>query len=283
MTDATLERGSESITLPLLGEGAGEPLVATDVGKPEAGPSNRGTLNPRWSDQWSQLENIRLAIRFTDSNAYDTAIKLADLIKSHSGGTNLVLNIGLSEFPSDMVVAPAGEQDSALSLAYDPGGTDWVDAELTLTRVNQTLGDATQDAQTPTASGSGPITLSDGTTTLELTSDIVVDRSIGRPNSVIRRSTGTRPNYVDHRKRANDAFDIGFQFTDSADTKASDLRDMVGQQLGRSALTLDFQGIYGLGSFDVVPEGSGALRLVRPSAEAGTVIVPTLSLRRVLA
>lgn len=279
MVNATLSRGGTSVALPLLGEGAGEPVVSTTLGKPESGAASKGALNPRWSDMWSQTRTYTLAARFTATDAYSTVITLADLIKSYSGGTDLILNIGLDEFDTDMAVAPAPGQGEALSLAYAPGQTDWVDVQLSLTRINDTLGSGDQSASTPTATGTGPITLSDGTTTVELSTDVVVDRAVGRPNSVVRRSTQTFPNYIDHRKAAADRFDIGVQFTTNAATTASDLMDMVGQKLGRSALTLDFQGLYGLGSFNVVPEGSDGLRLVRPAAEQGTVIIPSISLR----
>lgn len=281
--EATLERDTTSISLPLVGEGAGVPLVAVDHGKPESGPASKGIINPRWGDFWSQLESYTLNVRFTGSDAYSDAIALADLIKSHSGGEDLVLDIpGLPEIDTDVVVAPAPEQDSAVSFTYNPGGREMVDAQVSLTRVNETAGTGSQQASTPTASGSGPITLSDGSDTVSFTAGITVERSVGRPNSVIRRSTQSYPNYVDHRKAAYEAFELSAEFVDSsAVSDVEDLAGMVGKQLGRDSLTLDFNGLYGLGSFAVVPQGSQALRRVRPSAEQGTIIVPKLSLRRV--
>ena len=283
MIVATLSRGSTTIELPLLDEGGGAPLVGTDLGKPEAGPTSRsGALDPRWSDNFSQLETYTLAVRFIESDAYDVALELADLIKSHAGGDDLILNIPLPEFDSDMIVAPAPEQDTAVSFAYDPGQTSWVDVEISLTRVEQTLGSGSREAQTPWATGNGPITLSDGTTTIEFVNGVTVDRSVGRPNSVVRRSTGLRPNYITHDKVAFDEFEISAEFLGvGAPSTSNLLMDMVGQPLGRGALTLDFNGIYGMGAMDVVPRGSNALRTVRPSAERHTIVVPSINLRRV--
>ena len=280
---ATLSRGSTTIELPLLDEGAGAPLIGTDIGKPEAGPQSRsGALDPRWSDNWSQLETYTLAVRFTDRDAYDVSLDLADLIKSHAGDDDLVLDIPLPEFDSNMIVAPAPEQDTAVSFAYDPGQTDWVDVEISLARVEQTLGSGSRSAQTPRATGDGPITLSDGTTTIEFVNGVTVERSVGRPNSVVRRSTGLRPNYITHDKVAFDEFELSAEFLGVGGPSTSNLlMDMVGQPLGRSALTLDFNGLYGIGAMDVVPRGSNALRTVRPSGERHTIVVPSISLRRV--
>ncbi|AHG00977.1 hypothetical protein HALLA_12150 [Halostagnicola larsenii XH-48] len=170
-----------------------------------------------------------------------------------------------------------------MTIAYDVGQTNFVDCEVSLTRVNTTHGSGSQVAETPTATGNGPITLSYGSQSVEFRDDIVVDRSVGRPNSVVRRTTFDFPNYEDKIKAAYDGFEIGVEFTDNAVSRATTLKSMVGQKLGRTSLTLDFNGIYGLGAFDVVPEGSQALRTVRASAEQGVIVVPTLKLRRVMA
>lgn len=279
MATATLSRSGTSVTLPLLEEGAGAPVAAVDVGKPNAGANSKGTLDPRWKDHWSQLRTYTLRGRLTASNAYDTAITLADLLKSGGAGNPLELSVGLPEYPRSVDVAPAPQQDQALSLAYDPGNTDWVDVQLTLVRVGVTVGTGDQQASTPTAVGSGPIELSDGTDTVAFTRDVSVERTIGRPNSVVRQRPAAHPLFQDKRRRAYDAFELEAEFGDPS--TAATLRDMVAQRLGTDSLTLDFNGLYGLGSMAVVPEGSQALRLVRPSAEQGTVVVPTLTLRRV--
>lgn len=285
MTEATLQRGQDTVTLPLVAEGAGVPQVGTDYGKPEAGAANRGSLNPRWSDFRSQLETFTLDARYLDSDAYDRARELADFIKSHGGGQDLVLNIDMPEMDDDMLVAPAPEQDVALELAYDPGETDWVDAELSLTRVHDIRGaDAPPEhvASTPTATGDGPITLSDGSNAVTFERDVTVERSVGRPNASLDPSPFRYPVYTEKLKYAFDEFGLSWSFVEDAVSDRDTLVDMVAQPLGRSALTLDFNGLYGLGAMDVVPRGSGALRLVRGSAQEGWIDGPNLTLRRVL-
>lgn len=279
--DVTLTRGGDSVTVPLQASPA-LPLIARDIGKPEAGAANQATLDASWSDQFSQLDSYTITAQIVASDAYTKARDLADFIKSHSGGTATTLSIGLPEY-SDVDVAPAAGQDQALKLTYPPGQKDWVGVQLSLTRVGETQGSGTQDASTPTATGSGPITLTDGTNSVELVSGVEVERIVGRPNSVTRRSTGDFPLFIDHREAAYDAFEISCEFADdNATTDASTIvDDLATVRQGRSALTLDFKGVYGMGAFDVVFEGSGALRTVRSSAEEDWISVPTIALRRV--
>jgi len=52
--------------------------------------------------------------------------------------------------------------------------------------------------------------------------------------------------------------------------------------LGRNAVQLDFQGVYGLGSFDVMPVGSAPFRQARRAGYEGMSVVPTLDFSRVL-
>jgi len=48
------------------------------------------------------------------------------------------------------------------------------------------------------------------------------------------------------------------------------------------SLTLDFQGLFGLGSFNVIPDGSQAFRYQRVAGQKDVENAPTLSLRRVI-
>lgn len=280
MAEATLSRGSTSVTLPLI-ETGGSPVCSVDFGKPNLEIQNSGLLSPRHIDQWSGLEQYTLLGRFTDSSAYSDAITLMDLIKSHSGGTPLLLNINMPEFDTDIEVAPAAGQEEAVSIAYNPGRRNHVEVDLGLTRVDSTVGDGTQNASTPTASGTGPIQLSYAGTTIDLSKDVVVERAVGRPNSTVRRAPSTHPRYIDKRKAAYDAFELSLQFTESTVSKVTQLADMFNEQLGRRPMELSFNGLYGMGTFDVVPQGSGALRHSRVSGEQGTAMIPTISLRRV--
>lgn len=278
----------ESITLPIYEE-RGTPVFSVDLGKPEQRFYTTGELYERFQDRRSILENYSLASRLIGDTAYDDARLLADLITSRQGanGEQLTLELSgdnLSAYPTtEITVAPAAEQEQALELAYNPGRKNVVDVQLTLTRVDPTIaGSANQDATTPTATGDGPITISNGSTTVELVEDIVVSRTLGRPNSVIRATTNQYPRYTDHRKAAHDAFDIEFQLVDNGPQRVTDLaRDIVGMRLGSDPLTLNFNGLFGMGAFAVVPDGSQAFRYQRTAGRKDIENVPTLSLRRV--
>ncbi|WLW38117.1 hypothetical protein [Halorubrum tailed virus BLv36] len=287
--DVTLTHNgrNDSLTFPILTE-SGTPQFSIDIGKPEVDIYEHGELQPRFNDTRSGLENYSITSQLRGASAYDDAILLADMIKSRQGNNEeLELNVSgtnLDGYPTSPVfVAPAAEQEEAISLTYAPGRTNVVDVEGSFTRVNQVRGTANQNASTPTDSGSGPITLSDGTDTVELTEDIVVTRSVGRPNSPIRSTPRTHPNYTDQRKSAYDAFDIQFQMFDSGPSKAFTLaRNLIQPQLGRSSLTLDFNGLFNLGSFNVIPSGSQAFRFQRIAGQKDVENAPTLSLRRVI-
>jgi len=116
-----------------------------------------------------------------------------------------------------------------------------------------------------------------------MSEDIVITRTVGRPNSQIRSSPRGQPNYIDQRKTAFDGIDIAFQMLDNGPTKAETLaRNLVQPQLGRDSLTLDFQGLFNMGNFNVIPEGSQALRIQRIAGRKDVENAPTLSLRRVI-
>lgn len=280
--DVTLSRGGTSVTLPVVDNSSGTPLLSVDVGKPNQDIRETGSINPRHIDQWSGLEQYTILGRFKNSSAHSNAITLADLIKSNSDGTPIDLSIPLNDFDDTIKVAPAAGQEESVAISYQPGRKNMVDIDLALTRVDQNnVSGYSQSASTPTAAGSGPIQITDGSTTVDLKEDINVNRSIGRPNSTIRRNQDNFPTHIDNHKTAYDAFELSLQFTESAVTNITDLKDMFNQKLGRSTLTLDFNGLYGMGSFDVVPDGSQALRHTRPSGQKDVNLVPTIALRRV--
>lgn len=273
---ALLERGTTSIELPLYQEG-GTPLVSTDLGKPQQDFQEGGILNPRNSDQRSQTKTYTLAVRFTGEDAYQTVLDLADLLKSSTGGADTRLSIPMPEFEDNVLVAPSVE--NALNIVYEPGNKTNVDVSLSLTRIQNSLGSTLQEAQTPRATGSGPVTISDGSKTVELREEINVERTITRDNSVMRGTTQLYPNYVDHAKAATDALELACELTDNAVQRRNALDDMFGNPLGRSSLTLDFNGLYGMGEFSVSPTGSNAIRFVRPAGSQGVINVPNMNLR----
>jgi hypothetical protein len=289
---------SESVTFDILTE-SGEPQFSVDYGKPELNIYEHGELQPRFNDTRSGLENYTLVAQLVGSSAYDDAIKLADLIKSRTGpGEELTIEVsgnGLtSAYPIDeTVVAPAAEQERALELTYAPGRVNVVDVQLSLTRVNAVRGGANQDATTPTSDGyedntgtivRGPLKLTDGANPVEMFEDIAITRTVGRPNSTIRSSPRFDPNYIDHRKTAFDGFDIAFQLLENGPNKAETIaRSLIKPPLGRDSLTLDFQGLFNMGQFNVIPDGSQAFRVQRIAGRKDVENAPTLSLRRVIA
>lgn len=280
--DATLSRGSTTINIPLLGESQ-DPLVNVDFGKPEIQIQQTGAAEPRAMDQWSGVEQINLLGKYTTSSAYQNAIDLAQLVKEYSGGDPLILNIPMAEFDTDMKVAPAAGQDQSLSMAYPAGYKNRVDLDLSLTRIKSTFADGTQEVTTPTATGTGPIQFTNGSATVDITSNVEVSRSVGRPNSSVDRSKGTYPNYFDKRKAAYDAFELSFEFVDNATgTITSLVNDIFKPKSGRSGITLDFNGLYGLGAFSVIPDGGSAIRYQRISGEQGISQIPTVTVRRIL-
>jgi len=297
MTTVTVSRGSRSVDIPLLSDGAQDPLLPVDVGKPDQNFQNSGDLNPRVSDFFSVQKTYTVIGRLTGNSAYNDAIRLADLIKSNSDGVELELDVPLPEFDNDILVAPPAGVAEALSLAYPAGTRDRVDVELSLVRIEETMAGANQPATSPiiaaygadygsdygnaTASTTDILELTDGNNTVQLTADVTVNRLVGRPNSTIRKNpTGIFPKHIDHQKAAYEAFEISYKERTSI-SNISTLVDLFEQKLGRGSLTLDFNGLFGMGQFDVVPMGGNALRHVRQSAEGAVSPVPTINLRRV--
>lgn len=281
MVSVTLSRGSTSIDLPLEEE-AGEQLLAATFGKPELQVRDSGgTLNPRVQDRFSGMETYSLVGKLYD---YATSHALADLIKSASGDP-LTLEIPLDEYPDSVQVAPAAGQDSALSLSYPSGKRQTVDVELSLTRVDRTNASTSQQATTPTASGTGPVQLRVNGTSVDLpTADLSLERTIGRPNDVIRRQGGgaSDPFHIAKAKPTSDVFTLSFETIEDIPSTLNTLTDEIFRtRLGRKGLVLDFQGVLGLGAVDVIPVGSGPFRQVHQAGK-GWVINPTLELRRIL-
>jgi len=281
MATATLSRGSTSIDIDLLGEGSDQ-LVSTSFGKPEVNVrENGGTLNPRTIDQWSALENYELRGRLFD---YGTAHDLADLIKTASG-TPLELSLPTDIYPDPVTVAPGAGQEGALGLSFGAGRRNIVDVSLSLTRVDPDRVNAAveQSAQTPRASGSGPVTLSASGTTVEVpTAGLSLERTVGRPNDVVRRQPQRAdPRYISKPKVAADTFTFAFETV--ADIRQT-LNDLTGsifrERLGRDSVTVDFGGVLGLGSIEAMPTGSSPFRQVQQAGRR-TVTAPTLEFRRV--
>lgn len=279
---ATIERGGTSVEIPLLEPNSRTQVVSRDVGKPNLNIRDTGTINPRHDDFWSGVEQYTLTGKFTDNDAYQKAITLCDLIKSGNQGNRLLLNINSPDYDSDIEVCPSAGADEAVSVAYNPGWKNYVEVNVSLTRVGETVGEVDQQATTPTASGDGPITISHRGDSVTLKSDVTVERSVGRPNSVTRRRPDKYPLYLDKYKTAYDGFEISFEFVENIGSNVDEILQIFSRQLGRESITLDFNGLYGMGAFDVVPPSSQSLRHATQAGMAESGQIPTIQLRRVL-
>ncbi len=281
MADAILSRGSESISIPLEKE-AGENLVATTFGKPEVNVREKGgVLNPRVIDNWSGIQTFELLGQIYD---YQTTHDLADMVKS-AESTPLELELPGAVYPDPITVAPAASQDAALTLEYPAGMTDMVNVSLSLTRVGQVNAAFEQAASTPTATGTGPVEVRVSNKTVELpTADLSLERTVGRPNDVVRRQPGTAdPRYEVKAKVTSDVFTFSFETVQNIpDTLRTLTENVMRDQLGRGGVTVDFNGVLGLGEIQAIPTGSSPFRQVHQAGK-GWVINPTLEFRRILA
>jgi hypothetical protein len=280
MAVVTLTRGGTSVDIELVEEG-GEQLLSTSFGKPEINVrDNGGTLNPRTQDQFSALENYELRGKLFN---YATAHDLADLIKSASG-TPLELQIPSDVYPDTVTVAPGAGQEGALGLSFPAGRRDLVDVSLSLTRVDPDAVFAAneQSAQTPRASGTGPVEVVTPRETIELpTADLSLERSVGRPNDVVRRQPQqSDPRYEVKAKVAADTFTFAFETVSDIPATLNALTDNIFRsRLGRRSVTVDFDGVLGLGEISAIPVGSSPFRQVHQSGQRW-VTSPTLEFRR---
>jgi len=275
----TLERGGTSIDIPLLAEN-GTPLFSGDYGKPNAEVRDGGgTVYPRVQDQWSQSLNYTLLGRIND---YSTTHDLADLIGS-TDGSSITLSHTLPEYDSPVEVVPSAGSDQAVTLSYPPGKRDFIEVSLNLSRVGSAVANVTQEATTPRATGTGPVQINVGGTTIDLpNTDLSIERSVGRPKDVVRRTQATTyPNYIAKQKPVTDVFSLSFQTLDGIPGTFTDIVTEVFQtNLQRDGLGLDFNGLFGLGEVTVAPTGSAPFRQVRQAGNKA-VTVPTFEFQRI--
>ena len=279
MAVATLTRGNDSIEIPLQEEG-GEILVAASFGKPNLNirPSG-GTLDPGALDNWSGLQNFEIAGKLFD---YETSHALSDMIKSASGDP-IQLDIPSDVYDNNISVVPSAGSDSALGLNYPAGRRNIVDVSLTLTRVGNTQAGNEVQAETPRSSGNGPVQIVVGSSVIDLpTADLSLERTIGRPNDVVRRNSAQMdPDYTAKAKPTSDVFTFAFQTVDNVpETLNAISENIFREQLGRGGVTIDFNGVLGLGAIEAIPVGSSPFRQVH-QAGRGWTTVPVLDFRRV--
>jgi hypothetical protein len=276
--NVTLSRGSTSVDIPLVEE-SGEQLITKSLGLPNLRVAESGGTNfPRTQDNWSGLQNYSIVGRLFD---YSKAHTLADLIASADPSAPLELTPKLPEFDTTIEVAPSAGSDQALGLTFPPGKRDNVGVSIELTRVNTANGNV-QTITTPTASGSGPITITANSTTVSVpTTALDVERSIGRPNDVVRRSRGSNPNYIAKKKPVSETLSLSFQDIAGSTGFFTDLTNAVFEStLGRNPIPINFNGVYGFGEFAVMPTGSAPFRHLRQAGDKA-IFSPSLEFTRV--
>jgi len=276
--NVTLSRGSTSVDIPLVEE-SGEQLITKSLGLPNLRVAESGGTNfPRTQDNWSGLQNYSIVGRLFD---YSKAHTLADLIASADPSAPLELTPNLAEFDTTIEVAPSAGSDQALGLTFPPGKRDNVGVSIELTRVNTANGNV-QTITTPTASGSGPITITANSTTVSVpTTALDIERSIGRPNDVVRRSRGSNPNYIAKKKPVSDTLSLSFQDIAGSTGFFTDLTNAVFEStLGRNPIHINFNGVYGFGEFAVMPTGSAPFRHLRQAGDKA-IFSPSLEFTRV--
>ena len=279
MVTMTLARGSTSVDIPVI-ETGGTPVFSTQYGKPFANVrSGGGSINPRAQDNWSAQINHSLVGRFY-TDAYTRAVTLAELIQGDNDGNDLELTTNLSEFDDPLLVSPQAGNAQALTLTYPPGHESTVFIDLGLTQVGSITGSPSRGISTPTASGSGPIELRAGGETVQISVDVQLERSVGRPNDSATKTPNGLGRYIYKHKVTSDVHTLSFEFTENTITNLKTITDKIfKQQLGRDGLVLDYNGLYGLGEFRVLPTGSAPVRYNRLAGREGQVTVPTMEFR----
>ena len=281
MAVATLSRGSTSVDIPLLADGD-TLLVARDVGKPTLQYHDVGREDPLPRDNLSAGDAFTFTGLLHESNAHTNAKTLAESLVKQRAESATPLQLDLSDLPNKSTYDVAPLTSSALTLAYVPGRTSMVGVQATLNVVDTTLG-GSQTTQTNASpdSGSG-IKLTDGTSSVSLFDDLEVVRKVGRPTGETPPRPADLPTYIDQNDPASDVFEIsGSLIGSNAYSDAVTLEEtLVRSRQGQRSLTLHFQsGLFGLDAYDVMPEGSQAVRTVLKAGYTNEVSVPKLALR----
>lgn len=286
MSEITLSRGATSVTIDAVGE-TSRPTVVYSQSKPQQDITPVSNVDPRSSDQFQSVPQFTINGYLKSTTAYEDARTLCeDLIKPHSGGSDLTLGLSNVSGFGSYTVAP--NSDSAVSVTYTSGQRDLVEVELQLTKVDTTVGGAATESftsSTVTPGNGGSVTLSNPANgeSVTLNENLSVKRSVGRPSSTVRPNP-TSVTYIDKVRSASDTFELSGRLTDaSARTDAVTLiEDVLGTPLGRDSLTLTFNNnLYGYDTFDVVPVGSRAGRAVVNASEKGLARVNGVTLRTI--
>jgi len=277
--NVTFTQGATSVDLPLIDEG-NTPLFISDLGKPNQDiRDGMGTIDPGVMDEWSSLRNFNMVGKLFD---YDDAIDLADMFKSIFKDVDMTIQPNLPEYDNEIKAFAQAGNGQALTLQYDPGYKDYVQVEASVTQYGEKGGDHPDAVfNSPRDSGSGPVQIKVAGKTVDFGTDLAVSRQVGRPNDVLRGNpSDTFPRFIGKQKSAVDRFSLSFQkVSEGVDAVNTLTKEVFEIDLGRNGITLDFNGLFRLGAFTVVPEGSAAFRQTRRAGENDVIMVPTLDFR----
>jgi hypothetical protein len=285
MVQASLSRGSTSVTFQVEQEPGGQTVIQT-TGKPQQEILETSSRDPRVSDQFAAVKSLTVNGYIDGSNAYEDARVMAeDLVKPHSNGAPLQLDVSNLDGFSTYDVAP--DNASALKLTYNPGERRFVRVAMSVTQVDETIGGAASDDQTgsgttPNDGGGVTITNPGTNTSVTINEDLTVTRTVGRPNTTIRPDP-TGVTYVDKNRAAEDVFEIEGQLVSgTARSDSQTLINILSASRGRQGLDLTFDNhLYGLGSYDVSAVGGESGRRIVSASEPGMASVRNITLRTI--
>lgn len=283
MVDAVLSRGATSVSIPILGEG-GDLAIARDVGKPTAEEYPVGQTSPHVEDNKNASDAWTVTGLLEGPTAYADARTIAeDIIKPRvESGTPIQLD--LSALPNRGTYKVAAHTASAATLTYTPGRRQLVGVQLSLSVISDAFGGTQPSVADQSPDAGDGIKLDRNGTSVTLAVDQTLTRKVGRPESQLHEQPADLPRLIDKNAPASDIFELDGALVDgNATANAQTLEEtIVRGRLGDDPLTLHFlDNLYGLGAYNVVPNGSQALRTTTDVGETGVVRVPKLALKTV--
>jgi len=139
MVTASVSRGATTVDFEVWGS-PGDLAIGFDVGKPNQSIISVSRLEPRSANHQSDVQRVVVLGVLKGPGAYSAADALAeDLIKPHSGGTPLQLDL-TDVTGIDSVFTIGVPDSSALELSYLPGRKNVVDLSLNVPLVSDTIG-----------------------------------------------------------------------------------------------------------------------------------------------
>lgn len=280
---ATLTRNGTSVDLDLIGEGR-DLVLARDVGKPTSQTHTTGAENPRYQDYQNAQDTFVLTAFLVGSGAYSDAKTLAeDIIKPRLSSA---LTLDLSALPSRSTYSVVPAPNSACTLSYVPGTVNIVGVQLSLPVVDRVQG-GTQTAagSSSPASGSGVrLTRSDDGTSITLSRDLTLTRTVSRPSLELNPTNSELPIAIDQNEPAQDNWELsGDLVSSSANSDANTFEeDLIRPRLGDATIELEFLGNqWNLDKYTTAPTESRAIRTSLSAGQKGVMSVPTIQLQTV--